>query len=177
MKASLVGLLIATAFSAGVSADWSSEPRESDGQTQFYVDVTGEVPLRCRMYTEQNLSVELGLEYHDGEKEFKFGAWCNNDSASGELVVGAAPFINQNNNTDVIPLIVKFNEEEGRIDAENNAGSDTNYHAIATKSVKISNDTRGLNQIQNTLTIDADTNGWEKAGEYKTSMYVSLYPL
>ncbi|MBV7315412.1 hypothetical protein [Shewanella sp. NIFS-20-20] len=174
MKASTVSLMIAAMFTATAgAANWSSEARD-DGQTQFYVDLQGEVPQRCRMVTKQDLTMTLDLEKGQAS-EFKFKAWCNIDSSNGLLVVGAQPFINQNNNEDIIPLVVKFNGEQGRIDANTNAGSTENYHAIS-KNFTVSNATVKDMGSMNVLTVQPEVNSWEKAGKYATSMYVSLYP-
>ncbi|OEE67091.1 hypothetical protein A1OO_15145 [Enterovibrio norvegicus FF-33] len=172
MKRLIGGIAIALLFSAGVSADgWSSSPRD-DGQTQFYVDLSGEVPQRCRMHTQQERSIELDVENTNSQtSDFTFKAWCNNDNAKGLLVVGAQPFKNQNG-TDVIPLNVAFKDASGVIDGSNNA---SNGHAIHT-SMDVSNSTEGDLGDANTINITPTINGWEKAGQYTTAMYVSLYP-
>lgn len=172
MKRVVGGVVLALAFSSNVVANtWSSDPRE-DGQTQFYVDLKGEVPQRCLMQTKQDLSLELDVENTNAKSsDFKFQAWCNNDNAKGLLVVGAQAFKNQNG-TDIIPLKVSFNGKTDVIDGTANASSG---HAIH-ESMDVSNSTTGEMGDSKTVSITPVINGFEKAGEYKTAMYVSLYP-
>ncbi|MBE1277399.1 hypothetical protein [Enterovibrio baiacu] len=172
MKRVVGSIALALLFSAGASAsDWSSTPRE-DGQTQFYVDLKGEVPKRCQMYSTQDKTIELDVNNTNAKtSDFKFSAWCNTDNAKGLLVVGAHAFKNQNGK-DVIPLTVAFNGQSGVIDRNNDAQSG---HAIET-TIDVNNSTVGYMSETKTLNITPTINGWEKAGEYKTSMYVSLYP-
>ncbi|PKF49014.1 hypothetical protein [Enterovibrio nigricans] len=172
MKRVIGGIALALLCSTGAYADgWSSTARE-DGQTQFFVNLKGEVPQRCRMHTKQEKTLELDVENTNAKtSDFKFNAWCNNDNAKGLLVVGAQAFKNENG-VDVIPLKVAFNGESAVIDGTTNA---SNSHAIET-SMDVSNSTEGYLSETKTLNITPVINGWEKAGEYKTSMYVSLYP-
>ncbi|MCK8044235.1 hypothetical protein MSG37_05025 [Shewanella sp. 1CM18E] len=174
MKTLIGGFAVALLFSAGVAANnWSSHPDEHpDGATQFYVNLTGEIPQRCYMRTTQDLSIELDVKTpYETASEFKFQAWCNNDNSKGTLVVGAQAFKNSNG-IDVIPLEVSFNGTSGMIDADNNA---SNSHALEV-GMDVSNSTDGHLSANNILKIKPVINGWEKAGDYKTSMYVSLYP-
>ncbi|MEC4728540.1 hypothetical protein HWQ46_23745 [Shewanella sp. D64] len=174
MKRLISSVAIALLFSAGaVANNWSSHPDERpDGQTQFNVDLTGEVPQRCMMYSTQDKSIELDVKVTNSvASEFTFQAWCNNDNSKGTLVVGAQAFTNSNG-TDVIPLEVSFNGTTSTIDKTQNA---SNSHAIEV-AMDVSNSTEGYMSADNTLTIKPIVTGWEKAGNYKTSMYVSLYP-
>ncbi|MCL1139040.1 MULTISPECIES: hypothetical protein [Shewanella] len=174
MKTLISSVVVALLFSAGAAANnWSSNPDEHpDGASQFNVNLTGEIPQRCYMYSTQDQSIELDVKTpYEAASEFKFQAWCNNDNAKGTLVVGAQAFKNSNG-VDVIPLEVSFNGTSGTIDSENNA---SNSHAIEV-GMDVSNSTEGYLSANNTLTIKPVINGWEKAGEYKTSMYVALYP-
>ncbi|WP_246813684.1 hypothetical protein [Ferrimonas balearica] len=175
MKASVAAVMMTALVTTGAAANnWSSAPRD-DGQTQFWVELNGSVPQRCQMYTTQDKTIGLDLA-NGGEKSFTFKAWCNNDSSKGQLVVGANPLTNANKK-DIIPLDLEFNGDTGTIDANNHAGSDENYHAI-TSNFTVDNSTESGNAGQdNVLKIKPVLNGWEKAGEYKTSMYVSLYPM
>ncbi|MGL5359204.1 MAG: hypothetical protein ACRDBI_05730 [Shewanella sp.] len=174
MKLLTVSVILATMFSATAGAEnWSSEARD-DGQTQFYVNLQGEVPKRCRMVTTDNLTINMDLK-GGKESQFKFKAWCNVDSSKGTLVVGASPFINKNGN-DIIPLMVDFNGTTGAINKTTHAGSATNYHAIET-AIDVSNATTiGAMGDTKVLKIKPEVNGWEKSGTYTTAMYVSLYP-
>lgn len=174
MKTLVGGVAVALLFSAGVAANnWSSNPDEHpDGATQFYVNLTGEIPQRCYMHSTQDRSIELDVKTpYEAASEFKFQAWCNNDNSKGTLVVGAQAFKNSNG-VDVIPLEVSFNGTSGTIDAKNNAN---NSHAIEV-GMNVSNSTDGRLSADKTLKIKPVINGWEKAGEYQTSMYVALYP-
>lgn len=169
MKGLVTAATLAMVFSAGAMAVDSSDPRD-DGQTQFYVKLTGEVPKRCMMTTQ---STDLKLNLDSGEaSEFKFTAWCNSHSDSGLLVVGA-PALKNLESDDVIPLDLEFEGETGRIDFEQNS---SNGHAIET-SFKISNSKDSNEGTNNTLTITPETNGFERVGKYATDMYVSLYPM
>ena len=173
MKRLVGSIAIALLFSAGASANnWSSDPRPSDGETQFYVNLSGEVPQRCRMFTTQDRSIELDVnDAQADDSEFKFQAWCNTGSSKGTLVIGAQAFEHQNG-TDVIPLSVSFNGTTGTIDSTNNA---SNSHAIVT-DIQVSNDSQGNMGAYNILKIKPEVNGFETAGEYSTAMYVALYP-
>lgn len=169
MKYLISSMAIALLFSAGANAEtWGSDPdAHPDGESQFYVELSGEVPQRCRMVTTQNLSIELDVD--DGsaqESEFKFKAWCNTASTNGNLVIGGAAFKNERNN--VIPLSITFNGTTGTIEE----GKERAFE----KNMTVSNTTDSSMGSLNTLTIKPVVNGFEDAGNYKTSMYVALYP-
>ncbi|QDF65355.1 hypothetical protein FJQ87_00470 [Shewanella sp. SNU WT4] len=174
MKALTVSLILTAMLSASAgAANWSSEARDTDGQTQFYVNLQDDVPQRCRMITQPQLTIDMDLK--EGKaSQFEFKAWCNVDSRQGKLVVGASPCIN-NNKKDIIPLAVEFENAKGLIDANSHSSSATNYHAIDV-NFAVSNATALDMGDMNVLKIKPVVNGWEKAGTYKTNMYVSLYP-
>ncbi|MBY5980497.1 hypothetical protein [Ferrimonas balearica] len=176
MKASVAAVMMTALVTTGAAANnWSSAPRD-DGQTQFNVELSGSVPQRCQMFSKQEKSIELDLA-NGGTEQFRFKAWCNTDGTKGLLVVGANALTNADGQS-IIPMKVKLKGGEGSvIDRDNNASSSTNYHAIET-SIEISNSTDSGKEGQyNVLNITPQLNGWERSGEYKTNMYVSLYPM
>ncbi|SQD76992.1 hypothetical protein [Moritella yayanosii] len=174
MKLLISSIAIALLFSAGASAgNVSTEPR-FDGETQFNINLTGEVPQRCRMITKQDLSIVLDVNDEKAKaSKFKFKAWCNGDNSTAKLVVGANSFKNENGS--VIPLKISFNGTSSIINEINNASSSSNYHAIEM-DMKVSNDTNGDMGGNNILKIKPVVNGYEQAGDYSTNMYVALYP-
>ncbi|WP_246814481.1 hypothetical protein [Ferrimonas balearica] len=178
MKASVAAVMMTALVTTGAAANnWSSNPDDHpNGASTFYVELNGSVPQRCQMFSKQEKSIELDLA-NGGAEQFRFKAWCNNDNAKGMLVVGAAALTNTSNNTDVIPLIVSINNVEGKINEQQNAGTPENYHAIETGIDVSSSTDSGKAGQYNVLKIKPELNGWEKAGEYKTNMYVSLYPM
>ncbi|MCF1428169.1 MAG: hypothetical protein LPD71_11885 [Shewanella sp.] len=172
MKALVTAATLAMVFSAGATAETTSSPAREDGQTQFWVKLKGEVPKRCLMTTSQDTTLELELA-KGNNSEFEFKAWCNGQTTNGLLVVGADALKNENG-TDIIPLLITYNGEGGTVNAANNAGVG-NRHAVET-SIVVSNSTTGDMGENKVVKIQPELNGFEKAGNYQTDMYVSLYP-
>ena len=174
MKRLIGSIAITLLFSAGASAGNVSTEPQFNGQTQFNINLTGEVPQRCRMVTKQDLSIVLDVNDANAKaSKFKFKAWCNGDNTTGKLVVGANSF--KNANGSVIPLEISFNGTSGLINKMNNASSSSNYHAIEM-DMSVSNDTDGNMVVSNILKLKPVVNGYEQAGDYSTNMYVALYP-
>lgn len=167
MKHVVGSLAIALLFTAGATANtWSSDPdTRPDGQTQFYVELTGEVPQRCMMSTKQNLTIPLDLK-EGKSSDFEFTAWCNTNTTTGFLNVGASPF--KNANGAAIALDVTFDSTTGTI---GQAGG----HALQM-NMTVSNSLETNKGDVQTLQIKPIVNGFEQAGDYRTDMYVSLYP-
>ncbi|MGK0250416.1 MAG: hypothetical protein ACI910_003185 [Oleispira sp.] len=165
-----MAIALALVLSAGANAKtWGSDPdAHPDGESQFNIALTGDVPQRCRIVTRQNLLIELDLDDKGAQaSKFKFKAWCNTGSTNGNLVVGGFETF-QNERGNVIPLAIAFNGANGRIETGDKRAFEQN--------MQVSNATDGSMGPLNTLKIKPVVNGFEDAGNYTTSMYVALYP-